>query len=79
MKTKIKKWGNSLALRIPKALAEDSRLYVGSTVDVSVQNNSLIVKSIDEKYTLENLVSKISGENIHDEVITYNSTGKEVW
>ncbi len=79
MKTKIKKWGNSLALRIPKALAEDSRLYLGSTVDVSVKNNSLIVKLIDEKYILENLVSKISSENIHNEVKTYKSTGKEVW
>ena len=79
MKTKIRKWGNSLALRIPKALAEDSRIYIGSTVDVSVQNNSLIVKSIDEKYTLENLVSKISSENVHHEVETYKATGKEVW
>ena len=79
MKTKIKKWGNSLALRIPKALAEDSHLYIGSTVDVSVQNDSLVVKSIDEKYTLENLVSKISKENVHNEVETYKSMGKEIW
>jgi antitoxin MazE len=79
MKTKIKKWGNSLALRIPKALAEDSHLYIGSTVDVSVQNNLLVVKSINEKYTLANLVSKISSDNVHHDVNTFKSTGKEVW
>jgi antitoxin MazE len=79
MKTKIMKWGNSLALRIPKTLAQDSHLSIGSAVDVSVQNNSLIVKSVEEKYSLEDLVSKISDKNIHGEINTGEPTGKEAW
>ncbi|HUT66243.1 MAG TPA: AbrB/MazE/SpoVT family DNA-binding domain-containing protein [Spirochaetota bacterium] len=79
MKTKISKWGNSLALRIPKAIAEDSHLSIGSAVDLSVQSNALVVKSIDEKYTLGDLVSKINDENIHDETDTGEPTGQEVW
>jgi len=79
VKTKISKWGNSLALRIPKAIAEDSHLSIGSAVDLSVQSNALVVKSIDEKYTLGDLVSKINDENIHDETDTGEPTGQEVW
>ena len=79
MKTKIRKWGNSLALRIPKAIAEDSHLSIGSTVDLSVQSNALVVKSIDEKYTLGDLVLKINDKNIHDETDTGEPIGQEVW
>jgi antitoxin MazE len=79
MKTKIMKWGNSLALRIPKILAEDSHLSIGSTVDISAQNLSLVVKSVDEKFSLEDLVSKISNENMHGEIDTGEPTGKETW
>jgi len=79
MKTRIRKWGNSLALRIPKAIAEDSQLSTGSTVDLSVENNTLVVKSVDEKYSLEDLVSKIRDENVHGEIDTGRSTGRESW
>jgi len=79
MKSKISKWGNSLALRIPKSIAEDSQLTIGSTVDVSVRNDTLIVKSIDEKYSLHGLVSKISEDNLHQEVDTGKPTGRETW
>lgn len=79
MKTKIRKWGNSLALRIPKAIAEDSQLSIGSTVDLSVKNNTLVVKSIEEKYSIEDLVSKISDDNVHSEIDTGKSTGQESW
>ena len=80
MKLKIQKWGNSLALRIPKALAIEANVESGSTVDLSLSNGELKIKPIeDREYTLEELLSGITAENIHDEVSTGVPQGKESW
>ena len=80
MKLKIKKWGNSLALRIPKALAIEANVESGSTVDLSLSNGELKIKPIEnQEYTLEELLSGITAENIHDEVSTGIPRGKESW
>jgi len=80
MKLKIQKWGNSLALRIPKALAIEANVESGSTVDLSLSNGELKIKPIDDReYTLEELLSGITAENIHDEVSTGIPQGKESW
>jgi antitoxin MazE len=80
MKLKIKKWGNSLALRIPKALAIEANVESGSTVDLSLSNGELKIKPIeDQEYTLEELLSGITADNIHYEVSTGIPQGKESW
>ena len=80
MKLKVQKWGNSLALRIPKALAVEANVSSGSTVEMSLSNGELKIKPIeDREYTLEELLSGITDENIHDEVSTGIPQGKESW
>ena len=80
MKLKIQKWGNSLALRIPKALAIEANVESGSTVDLSLSDGELKIEPIeDREYTLEELLSGITTENIHDEVPTGTPQGKESW
>jgi len=80
MKLKVQKWGNSLALRIPKALAIEANVASGSTVEMSLTNGELKIKLIeDQEYTLEGLLSGITPENIHEEVSTGIPQGKESW
>ena len=80
MKTRIQKWGNSLALRIPRPFAEESNLHEDSAVDVSVRNGKLVVVPIAEpQFTLEELVEQITPENRHDEVEVGGPVGNEVW
>lgn len=80
MKLKVQKWGNSLALRIPKALAIEANIASGSTVEMSLTNGELKIKPIeDQEYTLEELLSGITAENIHEEVSTDIPQGKESW
>jgi antitoxin MazE len=80
MKTQVQKWGNSLAIRIPKSFAVESNVTHGSPVEVSVDNGNIIVKPIKEhRYTLEELVDGITEENLHDEVDWGPPVGKEVW
>jgi len=80
MKARIQKWGNSLALRIPKPFAEESNLREDSPVDVTVRSGKLVVVAIDEpQLTLEDLVAKITPRNRHSEVETGEAVGNEVW
>ena len=80
MHTKIQKWGNSLALRIPKSFAEETHLHTGAVVDVAVSNGRLIVKPIPPpRYSLDELLAGVTRKNRHAEVDTGDATGKEVW
>jgi len=80
MKARIQKWGNSLALRIPKPFAEESNLHEDTAVDVSVRAGKLVVVAIEEpQLTLEDLVARITPSNRHDEIETGKAVGNEVW
>ncbi len=80
MRTQIQKWGNSLALRIPKSFATESSIEEGSLVDMSIIEGRLVIEPISEPtYSLEELLAGITKENIHAEVDTGSPTGKEVW
>jgi antitoxin MazE len=80
MKIQIQKWGNSLALRIPKSFAIETSLEQGSVVDLSLKNGRIIVRPMPkQEYTLDELLSGISKKNLHDEVDTGNAVGKEGW
>ena len=80
MKTRIQKWGNSLALRIPRPFAEESNLHEDSAVDITVRNGKLVVVPILESViSLEDLVERITPQNRHAEIETGESVGNEVW
>lgn len=80
LRTKIQKWGNSLGLRIPKSFAEEASLKEGSTVDLSIEKKSLVVKALPEKrFDLTQLVSAIRDDNLHEEVATGEAVRRESW
>jgi len=80
MQTQIKKWGNSLALRIPKLLALDANLKQNKLVDISFDKGSIIITPIDEKeYSLGKLLEGVSKNNLHGEFGTGTPVGKEIW
>ena len=80
METVIKKWGNSLALRIPKPLADEVGLAEDSAVDLLLEEGKLvIVPAVAPRYTLESLLADVTVENLHDEVDTGVAVGGEAW
>ena len=80
MTTKVQKWGNSLAVRLPKALAEESRLREGSEVAFKVQGANIIISSsVKPRYTLKELVKGITKKNRHKEIDWGPARGKEIW
>jgi len=80
MKTRVQKWGNSLALRIPKILADEVGLQRETPVEVSLVDGKLLVTPERRPVpTLKQLLSKITEENLHHEVDTGASMGNEAW
>ena len=80
MKTRIQKWGNSLALRIPKSFATEVGLQRETSVEVSLSNGKLVITPIAKpKPTLKQLLARINKENLHHEVDTGPATGNETW
>jgi antitoxin MazE len=80
METRVKKWGNSLALRIPKPLAVEIGLKADSPVELSLLEGKLMIAPLVEPApTLEQLLAQVSEDNLHGEVDTGPRVGREVW
>jgi len=80
METKIQKWGNSLAIRIPKSFALDINLKQDELVDLSVDESKIIITPIGgKKYSLEELLKGVTKHNLHGEIDTGSPIGKEIW
>lgn len=79
MKIQIQKWGNSLAIRIPKAFAQEISIDYGSMVELALEKGEIVVRPIDIQYSLDQLLTGITKDNIHAEIETGEAQGKEVW
>ncbi|WP_330203434.1 AbrB/MazE/SpoVT family DNA-binding domain-containing protein [Cyanobacterium sp. DS4] len=76
----ISKWGNSLAVRIPKAIASQLQLTEGSEISIDVVEKNIIIKPTHQrkKYTLEELLEGMTPEKQHNEVDWGEPVGEEV-
>ncbi|ANV83645.1 MazF family transcriptional regulator [Picosynechococcus sp. PCC 7003] len=80
MITTTAKWGNSLAIRIPKNLAEELALTEKSTVDLRVIEGKIVITpQTAPSYSLEELLEAITPDNLHGEIDSGLATGNEVW
>ena len=80
MRTKIQRWGNSLALRIPKAFALTAGLASDSLVDVALVEGKVIITPLSPAPpTLDQLLAGVTEENRHAEYATGPVMGQEVW
>ena len=78
------KWGNSLAVRIPKALADSLKVGVGRQAEIAIENDALVLRPIKRPkrkptYTLEELLRGMTKENVPQEVEWDEPRGNEVW
>ena len=80
MRAQIQKWGNSLALRIPRSFAAESNIQQGSEVELSLVEGSLVIKAVRRpEYALDTLLSEVTADNLHGEIDTGPLAGNEVW
>ena len=80
MLTKAQKWGNSLAVRLPKTVAEECGIEADSPVEIVREDNLIIIKPVRKKgFSLDSLLASVTEDNIHTEIPTGKPAGKEIW
>jgi antitoxin MazE len=79
VKIRVQRWGNSLAVRIPKAFAKQVGLEDGSPVELAVVGDHLVVEPAQPSLQLDDLLAGVTEENIHQEIDTGASVGNEAW
>lgn len=82
MTTKLQKWGNSYAVRIPKNLVHDIKLTQGSEIEIKYHNQSLVIRPKKQKeYSLKELIKGITPKNRHKLIFDGLDVGKEkvIW
>lgn len=80
MKTTAQKWGNSLAIRVPKSVALQVGLKEQDDLEIEVQDGNVVLKPhVRRVYCLEDLVKQITTKNMHGEIDTGTQVGSEIW
>jgi antitoxin MazE len=78
MEAVVKKWGNSLGVRIPNHFVRELSLRDGSFVDINEKGKAIVIKPV-EKNKLSEMLNQITPENLHKEIKTGRPVGKEIW
>ena len=80
MHVRVQKWGNSLAVRIPKPLAEDAEVKEGTVLNLAVSEGTVVATPVQQrKWSLKQLLARVSKKNLHAEVDFGPSVGREIW
>ena len=80
MKTLVQRWGNSLAVRIPKAYAKEIEVSEGDEVEMAVAKRKLvIIPRTQSEYHLRDLIAEINPGNVHREISVDRPLGGEAW
>lgn len=78
MVTAVKKWGNSLGIRLPKTIANEMKLNEGTNLQLIYENDKIQLSKIAPEYSLDDFLSAIDTENIHSEFETHSAVGNEL-
>lgn len=73
----VGKWGSSLAVRIPKAIADQCEVTEGSALEMNAEDGQIVLKK--QAYDLDKMLSMITPENCHPEQEIGESQGNEQW
>jgi antitoxin MazE len=76
---RVSRWGNSLAVRIPRTMADQARIEEGQEIELTVADGCLTIRPRARTYTLDELLDQVTPENQHDEVDWGEPVGDEVW
>jgi antitoxin MazE len=80
MKTAVRKWGNSLAIRIPRTFAQETLLDNGTIIDLEVKTGAIVIRrSNTKRHSLKQLLSRIRSSNQHSEQQWGAPVGHEIW
>ena len=73
----VSKWGTSLAVRIPKPIAEQWGVREGSAIEIVSHGNQVVLRK--KSYSLDDMLAKVTPDNLHSELDTSPAVGNEEW
>ena len=80
MRVRVQKWGNSLAVRIPKPLAEDAKVKQGTVLNLAVSEGKVVATPVaTQKWSLKRLLARVNKKNLHAEADFGPPAGREIW
>jgi antitoxin MazE len=79
VRTRVQKWGNSLAVRIPKPFAEGAGLRASAEVEMSLIKGEVRLAPVRRRWQLRQLLSRVTKRNLHAEVGSGPVVGREAW
>ncbi len=80
METRMQKWGNSLALRIPKLVCKEAGLKHNSRVSVTMNKRKIIIEAVpQDALSLEDLLDGITDDNVHGDTDGGGPVGAAIW
>jgi len=75
--TTVTRWGNSLGIRLSKVLAKSAGLREGDRVDLTAEEGAVVVRRVNPRYTLDQLLASMTPENVHPEIEWGGPVGRE--
>ena len=78
MKTTVSRWGNSLGVRVPKALAAEAGLTEGSRVDIVAEGTRIVISRPQPRYTLGDLLTGMTPQAMHEAFDWGADVGREI-
>ena len=79
MKTRLQKYGNSLAWRIPQHFIWEAGLAYNARVGMKEEDGNLVIQPLEDTSTLAALLAKFIMENLHHAVDPGEAIGNELW
>jgi len=79
MRTRAQKWGNSLAVRIPKAIAAEAGVAEQDDLEMQVVGDVIQIRRCRPEPSLEELLARVTPENLHGEADLGSPQGREAW
>jgi antitoxin MazE len=80
MHVRVQKWGNSLAVRIPKPLAEDAEVKEGTVLNLAVSDGKIVATPVAKRrLSLKQMLAKVNRQNMHSEIDSCSPVGREIW
>lgn len=78
MRAVLRKWGNSVAVRVPAAVMEEAHLTIDQAIDIRVEQGRIVIEPISiSEFDLDSLLAGITPENRHEEASFGAPVGRE--
>ncbi len=79
MRSSVARWGNSLAVRLPKGIADSAEIGEGTEIELECKDGEIVLRRAKPKYAIKDLMARFKPEHRHEETDWGPPVGQEIW